>query len=353
MLSAFKKIFVFLSATVLACGMAVSCDGLIYDGEEDCSVAYKVRFRYDMNMKYADAFSHEVKCVTLYVLKEDGSIACSKTESGDALAAEDYSMVVDVPAGRYDLLAWCDAGDNGSFSVAESTSKTGLKCSLNTKRAEDGSAYVDSNLDRLYHGYLSGVDFTADEGTVVATVNLVKNTNHFNVVLQHISGDPIDKSKFSFAIKADNSLMDWDNSLIGNDPVAYRAWSVESGSADVEKYKTSSAESPSSVAELVEATATTSLNLVTAELTTGRLVKGRQPRLNVTNRESGETVLSVPLIDFALLVKGKYNEAMDDQEYLDRQDDYNMIFFLDDQDRWIKTFIYINSWKVVLQDTEL
>lgn len=342
MLSAFKKIFVFLSATVLACGMAVSCDGLIYDGEGDCSVAYKVRFRYDMNMKYADAFSHEVKRVTLYVLKEDGSIACSKTESGDALAAEDYSMVVDVPAGRYDLLAWCDAGDNGSFSVAESASKTGLKCSLNTNRAEDGSAYVDSNLDRLYHGYLSGVDFTADEGTVVATVNLVKNTNHFNIVLQHISGDPIDKSKFSFAITADNSLMDWDNSLIGNDPVSYRAWSVESGSADVEK----------SGAPVTKADAS-SVNLLTAELTTGRLVKGRQPRLNVTNRESGETVLSVPLIDFALLVKGKYNEAMDDQEYLDRQDDYNMIFFLDDQDRWIKTFIYINSWKVVLQDTEL
>lgn len=342
MLSAFKKIFVFLSATVLACGMAVSCDGLIYDGEGDCSVAYKVRFRYDMNMKYADAFSHEVKRVTLYVLKEDGSIACSKTESGDALAAEDYSMVVDVPAGRYDLLAWCDAGDNGSFSVAESASKTGLKCSLNTNRAEDGSAYVDSNLDRLYHGYLSGVDFTADEGTVVATVNLVKNTNHFNIVLQHISGDPIDKSKFSFAITADNSLMDWDNSLIGNDPVSYRAWSVESGSADVEK----------SGAPVTKADAS-SVNLLTAELTTGRLVKGRLPRLNVTNRESGETVLSVPLIDFALLVKGKYNEAMDDQEYLDRQDDYNMIFFLDDQDRWIKTFIYINSWKVVLQDTEL
>ncbi len=353
MLSAFKKIFVLLSATVLALGTTVSCDGLIYDGEGDCAVTYRVRFRYDMNMKFADAFSHEVDRVTLYVLGEDGSIILTKTESGDALAAEDYSMVVDVPAGRYDLLAWCDTGDNGSFTVAKAAEKTGLKCSLNAKTAGDGTSYVDSDLDKLYYGYLAGADFTADEGTVEVTVNLTKNTNHFSVILQHISGDPMDKSKFSFSIVADNAFMDWDNSLIGNDAVSYNAWSVESGSANVEKYKTSTAEPLSLVAEPVEATATASLNLVTAELTTGRLVKGRQPRLNVTNRESGEEVLSVPLIDFALLVKGKYNERMDDQEYLDRQDDYSMIFFLDDQDRWINTFLYINSWKIVLQDAEL
>lgn len=351
MLSAFKRIFVKLLAMVLACGMTVSCDGLIFDGEGDCAVTYKVMFRYDMNMKFADAFHHEVNRVTLYVLGEDGSVVWSKTESGEALAAEDYSMVVDVPAGKYDLLAWCDAGDNGSFSVADAKEKTGLKCSLNARLAENGSAYVDSDLDRLYYGYLSGADFTSDEGESVATVSLMKDTNHFSVVLQHISGDPIDKSKFDISITADNGRMDWDNSLIGTDPVSYRAWSVESGSADIEK--TSVTAIP--VAEPVEAPtkADASLNVLIAELTTGRLVVGRQPRLVIRNTESGLTVLSVPLADFALLVKGKYNAAMGDQEFLDRQDDYNMVFFLDDQDRWLKTFIYINSWKIVLQDAEL
>lgn len=336
MLSAFKRLFVKLLATVLVCGMAVSCDGLIYEGEGDCAVTYRVKFRYDMNMKYADAFRHEVTRVTLYVLGGDGSIVWSKTESGDALAAEDYSMVVDVPAGRYDLLAWCDAGDNGSFTVADAKEKTGLRCSLKAKHSEDGTAYVDTDLDRLYYGYLSDADFTADEGESVATVSLMKDTNHFSVVLQHISGDPIDKSKFDISISADNSRMDWNNSLMESDPVSYKAWSVESGSADIEKTKSDA-----------------SLNVLVAELTTGRMVVGRQPRLVIRNRESGLTVLSVPLVDFALLVKGKYNAAMDDQEFLDRQDDYNMIFFLDDQDRWIKTFIYINSWKIVLQDAEL
>mgnify|MGYP002576656751 FL=1 len=67
--------------------------------------------------------------------------------------------------------------------------------------------------------------------------------------------------------------------------------------------------------------------------------------------DKGETVFSIPLIDYALLVKGEYNRRMDDQEYLDRQDEYNMVFFLDEGDRWMDAYIYINSWKVVLQET--
>ena len=64
-------------------------------------------------------------------------------------------------------------------------------------------------------------------------------------------------------------------------------------------------------------------------------------------------MFSIPLVDYALLVKGRYNEAMDDQEYLDRQDEYNMTFFLDEKDQWYDAYIYIESWMVVLQNTGL
>ena len=43
---------------------------------------------------------------------------------------------------------------------------------------------------------------------------------------------------------------------------------------------------------------------------------------------------------------------MDDQEYLDRQDEYNLTFFLDENNDWHMTSgIIINSWRIVLQDT--
>ena len=333
MLSELKVKFRTLLAAALVCIAAPACSDLIYDDLSNCPV-YKVKFRYDWNMKYADAFAHEVKAVTLYVLDSKGSIVWSASESGEALAAQDYSMVVKVPAGKYDLLAWCDANEIGTYSFAEGTQKTDLGCSLNKKHAADGSAYIDTDLDRLYYGFLDGADFSARKGKVTATVSLVKNTNHFNVVLQHISGEPVDCDDFDFSISADNALMSWDNSLLADENVEYRAWSVYSGSVAL-------------------GTKADALNVAIAELTTGRLVKGHSPRLNIRNNRNGETVLSVPLIDYALLVKGNYNRNLDDQEYLDRQDEYDMVFFLDEDDRWFNSFIYINSWKVVLQHTEL
>ena len=334
MLSVFKKTFIVLLAMALAGGMAVSCGGLIYEDEGDCDVSYRVRFRYDMNMKFADAFAHEVHSVTLYVLDEDGSIVWSKTESGDALTVEGYSMEVDVPAGKYGLLAWCDADEYKSWTFPQAKVRNDLGCALNHKSDADGSAYTDGRIDDLYYGYLAEADFTADEGTVMVTLPLMKNTNNFKVVLQHLSGKPVDKDKFDFFITDDNGKMDWDNSLLPCDSVTYRAWSVSSGSAEV-------------------GIRSETFGVALAELTTGRLVMGHKPRLHIRNKETGATVLSVPLIDYALLVKGRYNEAIPDQEYLDRQDDYNLVFFLDKNENWANSFIYINSWKVVLQNEEL
>jgi len=333
MLSDFKVKLRTLLSSALVCIAASACGELIYDDPEDCP-EYRVKFRYDWNMKYADAFAHEVKAVTLYVLDPQGSIVWSASESGEALAAGDYSMVVKVPAGKYDLLAWCDADEFGTYSFGKGSLKTDLTCSLNSKSSGDAPAYVDTDLDRLYYGYLSAADFSAKKGKVTVTLGLKKNTNSFKVVLQHLSGAPVDCDKFDFSIFADNALMDWDNSLLPSTEVEYRAWSVYSGSIDL-------------------GTRSEALNVAIAELSTGRLVKGHSPRLNIRLKDSGETVLSVPLIDYALLVKGRYNEGLDDQEYLDRQDEYDMVFFLDEADRWVDSFIYINSWKVVLQHTEL
>lgn len=336
MLSVFKRTFTGLLAMALTGGMAVSCSGLIYEDEGDCAVSYRVKFRYDMNMKFADAFAHEVHSVTLYVLDEDGGIVWSKTESGDALTVEGYSMEVDVPAGRYGLLAWCDADEYKSWTFPHAKVRNDLGCALNHKSDADGSAYTDGRIDDLYYGYLAEADFTADEGTVMVTLPLMKNTNNFKVVLQHLSGKPVDKDKFEFFITDDNGKMDWDNSLLPCDSVTYRAWSVSSGSAEVGTRS-----------------ATENFGVALAELTTGRLVMSHKPRLHIRNKETGATILSVPLIDYALLVKGRYNEAIPDQEYLDRQDDYNMVFFLDKNENWANSFIYINSWKVVLQNTDL
>lgn len=328
---------------VSACLLALpSCDSVIYDDEGDCTVNYRVRFRYDHNMKYADAFAHEVNTVTLYLLDKNGNVVWQRTESGDALASGDYAMDVDVSPGEYDLLVWGGTAGKGSFSIPETTAGTELTCTLGRQHDSAGAAFVTEDLDRLFHGWLPGQTFGDAEGTYTYTVPLVKDTNNVRVVLQHLSGEPVDKDKFGFSISDDNGRMDWDNTLLPDETITYHAWHTDAGEAGMDT-ETAPAASPSRAV----------FSAAIAELTVPRLVKGHDTRLTVTNNDTGETVFSIPLIDYALLVKGFYNQDMDDQEYLDRQDEYDMVFFLDEGDRWLDTYIYINSWKVVLQNTAL
>lgn len=100
------------------------------------------------------------------------------------------------------------------------------------------------------------------------------------------------------------------------------------------------------------------MKVAVAELTVSRLVDrdwsvNSKPMLTIRKVENGELVARIPIIDYALLVKGNYNRAMSDQEYLDRQDEYNMTFFLDENSHWLATTIIINSWRVVLNPTDL
>ena len=75
--------------------------------------------------------------------------------------------------------------------------------------------------------------------------------------------------------------------------------------------------------------------------------------LVITNRENGEYIARVPIIQYALLSKGYYELAyghkMTDQEFLDREDEYVMTFFLANG-RWMDTYIDIQQWRIVLHD---
>lgn len=78
-----------------------------------------------------------------------------------------------------------------------------------------------------------------------------------------------------------------------------------------------------------------------------------RPILTVRDKVKGKNLFRIPINDYALMVKGHYKHKMDDQEYLDRQDEYNMTFFLDENGEWLNMYIYINKWKVVVSEHEL
>lgn len=327
----------------LVFGMSLaSCDDTIYDDEGDCDPRYKVSFRYDMNMKWADAFPHEVEAVTLYLIDAGGNVVWQRTDDGEPLTHEGYTMDVDVAPGTYSLLAWAGDTDQHSFDIgpAGRSSKTELTARLIREYDATGKPISKEPLSRLYHGYVADVEFPATEGDhVVATVNLTKDINYIKVVLQQVGGQPLDMNDMEVTITDDNGMMEWDNSLRPDEVITYRPAYVTPIAASI---------SPDDPSGSGLGTANTYTGMM-AEFTTARLMEEHRydARLTVRNIATGQTIFSIDLIDYLLMVKGHYNQAMDDQEYLDRQDAYDLVFFLDENHTWLGTTIFINSWKVV------
>lgn len=330
-----SKSLAMIGAAVLLSG----CNGLIYDHDEDCDPHYKVRFRYDYNLKKADAFAQEVNAVTLYVVDpETGDVVWRQTDSSEAVRQEDYTMDLDgLSPGRYKLLAWAGDGHDGSphFTMGAGDSDTDLTARIN----HDGGV-VTADLDRLYKDLdfeYEPREFSAEWGEHVHTVRLMKNTNNIHIVLQHLSGEPVPPEAFTYEIEEANAAMDHNNRLTDDRVLTYKPWRVRQGIA--------AGYVPDNIEEA-------SFSAAIADFTVGRMMADRKMWLTIRKADSSELVARVPVIDYSLMVKGHY-ENMPDQEYLDRQDEYSMVFFLDEGMRWMDAYVYINSWHVVLQTPDL
>lgn len=328
-----------------------SCDSFIFDGEGDCSVSYRLRFRYDRNLKWADAFANEVSSVHVYAFDNSGMLVWHRDENIDRSTAENYSMQLDLPVGDYKLIAWCGLHNDGerdeSFAVpgvrVGETTIEELQCSLNRKYDEIG-AHSNEKLYRLFHGTLDvSLPANEDGGNYEYTMPLTKNTNHVRVILQHLSGEDVDVNKFTFSIDDENGLMAHHNGLLDDENINYRPWSTTNGEAGVGKEDSR-----------------TIINVrgAIADMSVGRMMEHRRKNmlLTITN-DKGSTVATIPVIDYALLAKGYYEEEyghiMTDQEFLDREDEYVMTLFLDEKNQWISSQILIHSWVVVPQDVEI
>lgn len=316
-----------------------SCnDGLgIFNGEGDCGVY--ISFKYDYNLKDANAFAKEVNSVALYVFDEnDTLIEQITTTDKEALSDDEFEMVLQLDPGKYQLLAWGGLMNEESFDLLADaeigkTKIQELQVKMHRDHNENGDAIVEKDLLPLYHGSME-IDVNDVDGTYKHTMSLMKDTNVVRIMLHEMSGQEIDADHFIFEIKDNNGLYNWDNTLLDDEEITYLPWSQETGRADVE-----------------ESRAVTSISVAIAELTIGRMSAEKSPILYIKNRETGEDIVRIPLADYALLIKGKYNQKMGNQEYLDRQDEYSMTFFLD-EGVWLDAYILINSWRVVLSNND-
>lgn len=351
-----NQTFRHMLAALAATFALTACDNsFIFEDEGDCDPKYRVKLRYDYNMKYADAFASEVDHVTVNVVDSDGNIVYTHQESGQQLKADNYEIILDgkLAPGNYQLHAWCGSGaepGNSSFAVHPAERLEDLRCTLlpdvhdyyNRAAAEVPGAEGDTvkrELKNLYHGLTEQLNFPDEEGTHNFTIPLVKNTNSVKVMLQNLNKTPLDHNDFVFTITARNARMNHDNTLIDSEPVVYQAWDVrENIIGDVEPN---------------DSILGGKLQAVVAEFTIGRLMADENVRLEAHRKSDGQLAFSVDMVNLALLLKSANLGSMSDQEFLDRQDEYSYIFFLDSRYTWSSCQVNILSWKMVFQNQEI
>lgn len=349
-----KKLF---SLTLIAFAIALSgtqfqsC-GLIDEGLDPCTTTYRVRFNFDYNMLYADAFSSQVPSVSLWAFDSStGAPVWHGEASGEALTKPGFAMEVPLPpGGTYDFLAWGGLAGQNDFTVNSnpaSINELGSSLRLTpVTRATDGSdgstLYTDSELPRLFYGRMMGVRLDTPQGTDVnqdVTIDLMRDTHCIQIALQHMDGAEIDPDDFDFSITYDNSELSWENTLLSGPTFQYRPWSVIYANIDLP----------------VDGAVSTVRGTILAELSTSRLFTTTKPILRIYRRWDQRDVVRIPLISYLLAIKGNYNRHMSDQEFLDRQDQFTLHFFIDKNSNWyMAAGIVINGWTVVpIQDAEM
>ena len=282
-----------------------------------------VRFRYDYNMEFSDAFASQVNRVDVFVFDKDGTFIMKKSEQGETLGGGSYRMPLPLPAGEYRIAAW--AGMSDDFEMPEPVAgKTTLE-DLTVRMKREESLVHNKALNPLWYGGVQAVSFTGRQEQT-ETVSLIKDTNKFRFILQKSGpGEELDMNDCLFEIRADNGYYDWNNDLLDDDMISYRPYYLEK----------------------VEDVG------IVVEMNTMRLLEHKKVYLTLTRKSDGKELMKIDLIPYLLLTKME-GHNIPAQEYLDRQSEYAIVFFYNPELlNFLSTKIVINGWTVWLKGEDL
>ncbi|MDE6479179.1 MAG: FimB/Mfa2 family fimbrial subunit [Muribaculaceae bacterium] len=332
----FQKSLVFSSA-LFAAVLTPGC-GLVTEDLDPCPEELRLKFK-DAFLKETDAFQYEVNSINVWAFDPQGAPVWSGRVSGPELKDENFFLQTTLGEGTYDFVAWGGLEDNESFELATYTpaSKEDLEVKMQTLD-EDGKYVSRTRLQGVYNGVLNNVEYKADPlnpNIKEVTVQMYKDTKDIRVMLQHLDGKAIDEKDFSVTITDANSVYAWDNTLLPSPVVTYEPWNTKYGVVTTPDPENAETRDITTIASLL------------FELSTGRLMEDSNAILTVHRNWDDRDIIRIPLVDYLLLIRGYYGN-IPDQEYLDLQDDYSMVFFIDSSSNWyLAAGIYINGWAVV------
>lgn len=319
-----QKLFLPILAGIML--LETSC---VKDGDRPCPNYLQII--YDYNMEYVDQFHNQVTFLSIFMFDAGTGKFVREVKQAQSPFPEKYTMEVPKEwfGQPYNIIVWAGL-DSESYDFPTLTPGVSTIDDFQLKVKDYEKQLVDRNtaLEPLWHGKLSNVTFS-DLKEVTYTVPLMKDTKKFRIVAQSfddntiITSNDLDIRLFS----ADGWYDNYNNVLDAKDrDITYLP------------YYTADDAEVGAIAEM------NSLRLMNDE---------RINQLRITDKTKGKVILNISLIKYINALRLLQFSSMPLQEYLDREDEYYILVFLQNApEGWIATQIKINDWVVREQDVE-
>ena len=315
---------------VLTLGL-VSCE-YIHEDLKPCD--HYLHFTYTHNMKFADAFQHELVCqeeaktAELFIFDGDGKFLSSQSLPTETL--QENRIRLNLDPGKYKLLAWAGLNDT-DYTWTKPAAGESMDEWLMSVRQDKG--VVARELSGLFQGTL---ELTIPSGGETDTeFPLVKNTNKIRLALIDAnSGTGLQADDFTILATTHNGDLNAQNQPVADDAVLWKPYLQQ-------------------VETVADTEGGTAMQAVVAELNTMRLMESSQTSLQLSHKGEEAPFLQVDLTDFLLLTQMESHD-LDAQEYLDRQDEYTIVVYLDIVDGKAHCLeVIVNAWTIRLDDVNL
>lgn len=350
----------------------------IKEDMDDCPPAISkvaLQFDYTYNVKQADAFAAEVKNINVYAFDENGKFFDSYIESREKFETGHTMEITGLKDGKYTFVCLARdrqvmsraEDDEMEFSFASLTPGVSTIDDLTERMGKDNGERIknDKEFAALYTAKTQ-VDFqrlnqNGNEGTVVtSTLSLMKCTKTYRIVLLPYENDQADFKPENFDVRIEGSAawLDHNGEKVKNEGITYLPYNMERR-ANYDGAHTEVNEEPVDQALIYD-------------LSSSRMFERQSDRRTVRDGDKSiyddKRIIITDLRDkdhpielfnhslpwFLALCGEKVNPNWDDQEYLDREDHYVLMFYVSDKrDYNMITKVNVNGWNVNIKDTEL
>lgn len=360
----FSAFTIAIGTIALIALMSIVLSSCVHDDQDECGL--NIRFRYTYNVKNADAFSHEVKSIDLYVFDEDGKYIKRYSDASEQFGTGYLMNIRDLKAGKYTFVCMARsdkeiADEDQEFQIARIAK--GADINELTAHLDDNNGINNKQFAHLYVGKTT-IDYSGNPQTT--TIDLLKCSNTYRILLLPNSKQAnFIADNFDIRIVDANSWFDHKGDLLvnpisetDNEEVTHvphnSLMATNNGTSTITDGKNVSEEQGHDESQEILEEEDRDVALI-YDLRSARLFRNDDTRLVITDKRSGKVVFNHSLPWLLSLYGGdQRNKDWDDQEYLDRQDHYTLTFYVDDtRDYSFTARVKVNGWVLNLIDTEV